>query len=181
MERQELKIPIERVAVLIGTKGAVKKHLEKRLQIHIEVDSKEGDVLVEGEDSVTVYETTQVIKAIGRGFHPDVAQRLLDKEYMMELLNVQEYIGNSKKHMRRVKGRVIGREGRAREMIEDMTDTSISVYGKTVGIIGRIEWVSVARQAMEMLLQGAPHGNVYKWLERKKRDMMRREFEEKDL
>lgn len=178
MDKQELKIPLERVAVLIGKKGEVKKKLEQRMDVDITVDSDEGDIIVDGEDSVAVYETAQVIKAIGRGFSPDIAQLLFDKEHMMELLNVQDYVGRSKKHMQRMKGRVIGREGRAREMIADITETHISVYGKTIGIIGRIEWVPVARQAMEMLLQGAPHGNVYKWLERKKRDMLRREFEE---
>jgi rRNA processing protein Krr1/Pno1 len=29
-----------------------------------------------------------------------------------------------------------------------------------------------------MLLEGAPHGNVYRWLEDKKREEIRRKFEE---
>ena len=66
-------------------------------------------------------------------------------------------------------------------MIEKMTDTSMSVYGKTIGIIGKLHNVAIARQAVEMLLEGAPHGNVFKWLEVKKRELMKMEFEEEVL
>ncbi|MBL7051408.1 RNA-processing protein, partial [Candidatus Woesearchaeota archaeon] len=58
------------------------------------------------------------------------------------------------------------------------TDTHIVVYGKTIGIVGKLENVSIARQALEMLLEGSPHGNVFKWLDMKKKDLIRREFEE---
>jgi ribosomal RNA assembly protein len=177
MDRKEIKIPIDRVAVLIGKDGEVKKKIESTMKVRIDVDSREGDVLIEGEDSVTVFETIPIIRAIARGFNPELAFELFKDSYSFDLVNITDFVGTSKKHLLRVKGRIIGREGKARKMIEKVTDTSISVYGKTIGIIGKYDSVPVAKQAVEMLLEGAPHGNVFKWLEVKKREMIRREFE----
>ena len=179
MARQELKIPHERVAVLIGVNGSVKKRIEEKMHVKLDIDSEEGDVTIEGKDSITVFECLDVIKAIGRGFNPTIAELLFNEDYMFDLINIQDYIGKSKKVMMRIKGRVIGRDGKARELIEAATDTHIVVYGKTIGFVGEIEKVSIARQAMEMLLEGSPHGNVFNWLDNKKRELIRREFEGK--
>ncbi len=181
MESKELKVPLDRVAVLIGKDGVVKRKIEAAMHVKLLVDSKEGDVVIEGEDSLQVYETQAIVKAVARGFHPDRALLLQDERYSFDLINVQDYVGHSKKRVLRMKGRVIGREGKARKMVEDATDCSISVYGKTIGFIGRVEDVPVARQAMEMLLEGSPHGNVFKWLEIKKQEAIRRRFENKEL
>ena len=48
---------------------------------------------------------------------------------------------------------------------------NISVFGKTISIIGEFENLAVARKAIELLLSGSPHANVYKWLEKRRRDM----------
>jgi ribosomal RNA assembly protein len=178
MDTQELKIPVERVAVLIGVDGSVKKQIEKKMNVRLEIDSKEGDVIISGDDSISVFETIDVVKAIGRGFNPKVAELLFKEGYTFNLMNIQDFVGRSKKDVMRMKGRVIGREGKSRSVIEHATDTSIVVYGKTIGIIGKLENVSIARQALEMLLEGSPHGNVFKWLDLKKKDLIRREFEE---
>lgn len=178
METQELKIPLERVGVLIGRVGEVKKRLEQKMHVHIHVDSSEGDVTISGEDSVTVYDAIAIVKAIGRGFNPSLAELLTSEEYAFELIDIQTYSGPSRKRMERLRGRVIGQEGKARKMIEEMTETHLSVYGKTIGIIGKVEMVALARQAVELLLEGSPHANVYHWLEQKQRDIKRRTFEE---
>jgi len=179
MDTQELKIPVDRIAVLIGKNGDTKRRLEKKMHVEIEVHSQEGDVFIHGEDSVAVFETQNVVKAIARGFNPEIAELLFDENYSFDLLTVPELIGNSKKKMARLKGRVIGQEGKARKMVESLTQCYISVYGKTIGVIGKIEDVPVARQAIEMILEGAPHGNVYKWLEDKRRETIRRRFEDR--
>ena len=69
----------------------------------------------------------------------------------------------------RLKGRVIGSEGKSRNAIEELTETNISVYGKTIGIIGLQQNVASAKKAIESLLSGSPHSNVYRFLERNNR------------
>jgi ribosomal RNA assembly protein len=161
----ELKIPKERIAVLIGKDGSIKQELEEQTESTIHVDSKEGDVRITSENSVNLYILKDIIKAVGRGFNPDVAMSLLKPDYVLELLTLSDYV-KSPNQMLRLKGRVIGKGGKARETMEEFTETSISVYGKTIAIVGFCDYVAVCKKAIESLLSGSPHSSVYKWLEK---------------
>ncbi|MBU0758269.1 MAG: KH domain-containing protein [Nanoarchaeota archaeon] len=172
----ELKIPRERIAVLIGKKGEQKRKLEEETNTEISVDSKEGEIFVKGSDALSLYTTRDIIKAIGRGFNPDVAQLLLKQDYCFEMVNISDYVKPN--HLERIKGRVIGTNGKTRNIIQHLTETFISVYGKTISIIGQIENVATAKRAVESIVQGSPHANVYKWLEKMIKENKRREFEE---
>lgn len=169
----ELKIPKERVAVLIGKNGDVKKGLEADTEICIEVDSNDGDIFLSGKDALGLYTAREVIRAIGRGFNPEIARLLLKQDYIFEYINLNEYTGKSQNTLLRLKGRVIGKEGKARALIEELSEAHLSVYGKTICIIGLPESASVAKRAVGALLRGSTHANVYKWLEKKKREMKR--------
>lgn len=166
----ELKIPQERVAVLIGEHGATKKEIEKATQTEISV-SPEGDVILMGTDGLLLYTTQEIVRAIGRGFNPKIAMQLLKTDYALELIDMKDIAGKSKNTLERIKGRIIGTRGRARREIEHLTNTHISVYGKTVAIIGETADVALARQALAMLLQGSMHKTVYHFLERKRKEM----------
>jgi ribosomal RNA assembly protein len=170
----ELRVPKDRIAVLIGKKGEIKKQIEQETKTKIEIDSKEGDVFVSGEDALGLFNAREVIKAIGRGFNPETAKLLLKGDYVFEVLDLRNFTGKSKLTSIRLKGRVIGEGGRSRKTIEDLTECYISVYGKTISIIGESENVAVARKAVEDLLKGSPHGNVYKGLEKRRRLMKRK-------
>ena len=164
----ELKIPKNRVAVLIGKKGEVKKELEEETKTKINIDSEEGDVFVEGKDAIGLLSVREVIKAIGRGFNPEVAKLLLKQDYAIEIIQIP---GTKKNQFKRIKGRVIGSEGRCRRTIEDLTKCYISVFGKTVSVIGPVERIVFARRAIEMLFQGSPHSKIYKMLEKTQREI----------
>ncbi len=165
----EVKIPHERIAILIGKKGEVKRKLQRLMNVKLKIDSQEGAVRVEGEDSIKAYITKKIVKAIGRGFNPKVAFLLSNEEYEFELIEIKEFSGKSKKTMHRVKARLIGSEGKAWKMIERLTGCQLSVYGKTVGIIGPVDLVDLTRHAVEHLLEGSPHGNVYKFIQDEKK------------
>jgi len=167
----ELRIPKDRIAVLIGKEGNIKKEIESETNTKIKVDSKEGDVFISGEDALGLYSCREVIRAIGRGFNPDIAKLLLKPDYAFEFIDLKEFAGKSKDTLLRIKGRVIGSEGRTRKLMEDLTETYICVYGKTIGIIGLPDYASIARDAVEKLLNGSPHSGVYKFLEKKRRSI----------
>jgi ribosomal RNA assembly protein len=73
----------------------------------------------------------------------------------------------------RIKGRIIGENGRARKNIEEMTNTYISVYGNYVAIIGSYENANIAREAIMMLIEGRQHSTVYKYIEKLMRQVRR--------
>lgn len=174
--RQALKIPKDRVAVLIGEKGQTKREIEQQLSLKLDIDSEEGDVVLRGEDTIKLFTGQELVKAVARGFNPEIAKLLLRTDYMLELLPLQEY-ARSKGQIRRLKGRVIGENGKSRETIEQLSGTYLSVYGKTVGIIGEVEAVNMAQRAIDMLLTGAPHSTVFRILERWRREQVHRELD----
>ncbi len=172
----ELKIPKERIAVLIGKEGKTKKDIEEATKTSLDIDSREGDIFIKGEDGLSIYTAKETITAIGRGFNPEIALLLLKVDYSFELIDLSDFAGKSKNSQLRIKGRIIGTEGKTRRIIEEMTETYLSVYGKTVAIIGSTECVPVARKAIEMLIEGSNHSSVYKWLEKQRRIMKKREL-----
>ena len=172
----ELKIPKERVAVLIGKKGEIKKQIESATKTRLQIDSKEGDVEIRGEDALKLYAAREVVRAIGRGFNPDVAMLLLKSDYGFDIIAIADY-AKTKKDMERLKGRVIGEGGKSRTTIEQITECFICVYGKTIGIIGEFENMVMARRAIETLLAGSPHSGVFRWLEKRQKELKRRGME----
>ncbi len=170
----ELKVPKSRVAVIIGKEGSVKKEIEEATKTKLNIDSKEGDVFVSGEDAIGLFTAREIIKAIARGFNPELAKLLLKPDYILEVIDISEYVDKSKDAMLRLKGRVIGKEGKSRKLIEELTECNISVFGKTISVIGLPELAACAHHAVESLLRGSTHANVYKWLEKRRRELKRR-------
>ena len=172
------KIPKERIAILIGKEGEVKKQIEEATKTKIDVDSKEGDVTISGTDGLQLYDAREVVRAIGRGFNPEVGLELLNVDIALEVIDIRDFAGKNTTTLVRLKGRVIGKEGKSRRVLEDLTETNISVYGKTVGVIGQVETLFLARRAIEMLLKGSTHANVYKWLEKQRTRLKRKDLVE---
>jgi len=170
MTTQEMKVSAARIGVLIGKSGSTKREIEEKTGISLLIDSEEGMVTIEGEDPIAVITAQSVVQAIGRGFSPERAFRLLDDEDMMlDIINLAD-LTDTTRQLERLRGRIIGKAGTSRAQIEDLTNTEISVHGKTVAIIGLPDQVETARKAVEMLVQGVPHENVYGFLDRKKKE-----------
>ncbi len=175
-----LKIPRERVGVVIGKNGIAKEEIEKTTQTRIDIDSETGSVSIDpredAEDPLSVWKARYVVKAIGRGFNPEIALKLKDDNMILDIINLPDYVGKSKKAILRQKGRIIGKEGRTRDIITDMTGVDISIYGKTVALLGDMETIQIAKEAVEMILNGSQHKSVYAFLERKKKDIRMKHF-----
>ncbi len=147
-------IPEERKAVLIGREGRAKREIENKTGTKITV---RDDIEIRGEP-LNIMKAREIIRAIGRGFSPGHALRLLDEDFRLSVIPVK----GSPKRMKRLLSRVIGRRGLARERIEELTGCCISVYGKTISIIGTWEETEKARKAVEEILEGKQHPHVYR-------------------
>ncbi len=169
---QEVKIATSRVGVLIGKGGATKKELEAKTHTTITIDSKEGLVKVEGSDENTIplLRAVEIINAINCGFSPERAFEMIeDEDLLLDIIDLSRVADNPQK-LDRLRGRIIGKDGRAREQIENMTEVDLSVFGHTVALIGYPEQMKVARAAIDMLIEGVPHENVFAFLDRKKKE-----------
>ncbi|MEM3737031.1 MAG: KH domain-containing protein [Candidatus Bathyarchaeia archaeon] len=170
-----MKIPEERVGVLIGPKGSFKRKIEKLCNVNLVVSSDTGVVEFEPSsapsDPTAIFKLQNVISAIGHGFSSTKALCLLEDDVLFEIIDLRDYVGRSKADLERLMGRLIGRSGKARRILEENTDTHISIYGHTVAIIGRPKEVEVARSAIQRLIGGSEHRTVYQYLSRVRREL----------
>jgi ribosomal RNA assembly protein len=177
-----VRIPKERVGVLLGPDGKVKKYIEDKLTVKLEVDSELGDVNItlgeKAADPSVLFRARDVVSAIGRGFAPEHAFRLIrDENAVFDVVDLREIFGRSESDIKRIKGRIIGMEGKTRRIIEELSEADIVVYGHTVGIIGTFEQANIARTAIQMLIDGCQHHSVYKYLAKKRREMKKEKLE----
>lgn len=177
-----IKIPEERVGVLIGPDGSMKKLIEEKSRSLLEIDSETGTVTIESsEDPLMAMRVSDLVRAIGRGFSPERALVILDDEMLMlDVMDLSKMVG-TKSDMARLKGRIIGKDGKTREIMEKLSGSKVSVYGKTIALLGYPEQIRVSRAAIEMLLDGAPHGNVYSFLEKKHQELAKEELKDKSV
>ncbi|MDH3364496.1 MAG: KH domain-containing protein [Thermoplasmata archaeon] len=171
MTRQSVKVPRERIGVLIGKDGGVKAKVENQTGVKMLVDSEEGDVTVDyskAEDPSAVLSVMDFITAIGRGFSPEKAMLVLDDDWYLEVIDIRDYVGKKPAHVARMRARVIGTKGKTRRLFEELTGVYMSVYGNTVALIGDTLKLDIARRALDMLLSGSEHSAVYRFLESKR-------------
>ncbi|MDQ2050383.1 KH domain-containing protein [Natronolimnohabitans sp. A-GB9] len=169
---QHVKIPQDRIGVLIGEGGETMREIEAEAEVRLDIDSENGSVAVETVgDPVRGLKAPDIVRAIGRGFAPEAALRLLEDEMMMFDVVDIDAAARNKNDMKRKKGRLIGEGGRTRELMEELTGAEVVIYGSTLGVIGAPQEVDAVRSAAEMLLDGAPHGAVYSFLEEKHNEM----------
>ena len=169
------RVPKDRIAVLIGAKGSTMKSIREACGCQdLFINSETGDVEVTwgqpgSYDPVKAMKLPDVVKAIGRGMAPIAAIRLFDDQHFFEMVDLRDFVGKRSNQQRRVRSRIIGSQGKVRKLIENLTDTEITIYKSTVVIIGEQEGLFAARQAIEMLAGGSEHGSVLGYLEKDRR------------
>jgi len=139
----------------------LKKKLEQALGVKITEDN-EG-LHVEGEE-MNEYVASIILDAIDLGFDPRVALVLRDPDYMIEKMNIKNYVRTSR--VNTVRGRVIGREGKAKRQLAHLTDCEIVVSDSTIAIIGLTEDVDIASKAIRSLIKGSPHISVFQYIKK---------------
>ena len=163
-----IRIPNDRVGALIGKAGNVKSKIEEACYVSLEIDGDNGEVFIRTQgdvEKIQPFKAMEIVTAIGRGFSPEHAMTLLEGENALHVIDLREFAGKSSANVERIKGRIIGEGGRARRNMENLSGTHISVYGRTVSIIGDSSKLRVAVDAISAISSGSMHGAVYTKLE----------------
>lgn len=173
--RMTAVIPKERVGVLVGHAGDTKSTIEAKLFVDLKIDSPSGTVDIgvkpDAPDPSGALQAKDIIIAIGRGFSPERAFKLFNEETALDVIDLHDFFGKNESEIRRIDGRIIGREGKSRRILEELTGASISVSGHTVSIIGNYDAIAMAKDALEKLIKGRQHGTVYKFLKRRRQEL----------
>ncbi|MCL2359562.1 MAG: KH domain-containing protein [Nitrososphaerota archaeon] len=176
-----VRIPQERVGILIGPEGKTKQYIENKLGTKLDVDT-EGSITItlteKASDPSILLKAKDVVTAIGRGFAPEIAFRLIrNEDDIYDMVDLRLIFGRSDSDIKRIKGRIIGTDGKTRKLIEELSEADLVVYGHTVGIIGNFEQADTARNAVQMLIEGCQHHTVYKYLQRKRTEMKKEKLQ----
>jgi len=145
-------------------------------RIKVKIGFGKGQISVSGSE-LNEYLVEKIVQAIDFGFCVDDALLLLREDFVLEFIEVKEY--THRKNLKEVRARLIGTDGKARKTIENLTGSEIVINGNTVGLIVDAEHLDATVQAIESLIQGAKHGNVFAYLE--KQNVSRGKFDEDDL
>ena len=169
-----IKIPDDRIGVLIGKNGKVKREIEEKCKVQIEIDSHNGDAMIssayESLPEMRPFKAIEIISAISKGFSPQRAYRLLsDEDLIFQVIDLKDYTSKSSNAIGRVKGRIIGQNGKSRKTIEELSGAYMSILGHTVALIGEFEEVRLANDAVIMILKGSTHKTVYTMLQQARR------------
>jgi ribosomal RNA assembly protein len=157
---ETILIPQDRIKVIKDR--PVKQKIEKTLSVKI--NFKDNLVEINGE-GIELFQAKNIVKAVARGFSPERAFRLFDEKEVLEII---ELTGLKDKKMKIIKSRLIGTKGKTRIVIEECSGCFISIYGKTVSIIGKYDQINVAKKAIKMIIRGSKHSKVYGFLQQSK-------------
>lgn len=136
-----------------------RKAIEKEYDVKLSFD---GNLVEINGEGLNLFQAKIIAKAIARGFSPKKAFRLFNED---EALEIVELSGMRDNKIKLIRSRMIGTNGKARRMIERFSGCSVSVYGKTISIIGKYEQISIAREAVSMIIRGSKHSKVYGFLQ----------------
>jgi ribosomal RNA assembly protein len=169
-----IRIPRDRIGALVGREGKTKNDIEEISGCMLDIDSTDGDILVtakEDTDPLKVNATGEVVKAIGRGFSPERALYLYNDGFQLVVISLREFARKGSNRINEIKGRIIGRQGKTRQIVEDITDCFVCVYGDTVSLIGDYISMRYALQALQMIIEGKKQRTVYTYLESKAKEL----------
>ncbi|CCC81372.1 KH domain-containing protein [Thermoproteus tenax] len=160
-----IQIPIERKYLENARVWA--RVVSQRYNADVQIDDAASYIIIRPRAGVSVDEILRLqdmARALSFGFSPEDVMRLEGEDYRLDYVDVKEHVG--RQHLHRVLARVIGEGGRAKSTIEALTGTKIAVTDRYVAILGPLNAVSVAKEAIMMLIEGKKHGTVYRYIQR---------------
>jgi len=160
------------------------RSIEEEFRVKVIVDDNRNEVTIIPSDNTNfdqLMKAKSIIEAISYGFDYDDAQNLRNDDYALEVIDLRDYVSDKDKanHINRIKSRIIGEDGRAKRVLQELTDTKIAIGDKYIAILGPYENVRTARDALEMLIKGRQHSTVYKWIQNWRREIRYRELVER--
>lgn len=155
---KNVRISEERADLVKENLGKIEKKTKTKIEL-----SQDNVAKIEGE-ALNVWKAKDIFIAIGRGFTPMKSFELLDDETSLEVINLKRQV-SGRENLERIKGRIIGKDGKCKKNIEKITNSKISIQNKTISIISDSKKIPNIRKGIGMLISGSKHGRVYNYLE----------------
>jgi|TARA_B100002003_G_C14028049_1_gene495603 KH domain-containing protein len=154
------EIYVENLKEVLRSKSRLQKELG------IKLTNKGKNVFVNGPADKE-FVAIEVLEAINLGFSADRALELTQEGFMLQTVHIKDI---TKRHdLERVRARIIGTHGRTLKTLQNLTNCDLAMNDNEIGLIGPIQEMEDAVQAVTSLVQGSKQGNVYGRLERQRK------------
>lgn len=141
--------------------------IEEERNIEIEIFEQEELCKITSDDSILELNAEKAIEAYNIGFSPEESMELFQVGKELHVINLKKLCRN-RKRINEQKGRVIGCNGRTKEIIQELTDTNIVLNGNKIGIVGDVMDVNFSANVITELIDGVPRSRIYKKMEKYK-------------
>ncbi len=132
-------------------------------KIKIKVSFGKEKVNISGNE-LNEFLVERIIQAVDFGFYPEDALLLENENFVLEFIDIKEH--TRRKNLKDVRARVIGTRGKAKKTLERLTGAVLVIKSNQIGVIVDSEHLDTTIQAIESLIHGSNHGNVFSYLER---------------
>lgn len=167
MFNKTIRIPVDRIGSIVGRSGKTKLWIEEKCKVNLDIDSRSGEIHISSDNDLSnPFLAVDLIQSIGHGFSKINASHLLNENNFLSIIDLTQYYKKSSSSISRIKSRVIGQNGKARKVMEEISNTHISVYGHTISIIGSYEQIKLVENAINLLISGAQHKTAYDLLQK---------------
>jgi len=151
------------------------KLIESKIKVKISHNNKSVFEIKGNELDEFICE--EVLRAIDFGFNAEDTLMLKNEDFSLQFVNIKSY--TKKSNLQLIRARLIGREGRAKATIEELTGAIIVIHENKIGIIVDSNHLDAVVQALILIIQGSKHANVFAYLEKQNR--LNRNIDEDDL
>jgi len=165
-------VPPEKARTVLRNGGRIRRLMREHFDVSLAVDEETGGVSVSytPDKAADAYlGVTKIMSAISTGFDEAQIRDMIERDLSFVALDLEEMVGGRASTLTRIKGRIIGEKGRAKQKIESATGCALSIYGNKVGILGPSETTDIAGEAVQRLSSGFQHQTVYRFLESRMR------------
>lgn len=158
---QQLYIPSKRIGLLKKNKSIIKA-VEKQCDCKVTIGP--DDIVEINGEALGEFNAKNILQAFGRGFDIESACKLTDMDYYFTSIDLDS-LSPSEKRKKQIKSRIIGREGRTKKYIEQVSGAKISIFGDTASFLGTIDEVNEAETAVNTLIDGGSFRLAYARME----------------
>jgi ribosomal RNA assembly protein len=141
-----------------------RKKIESKLNIKIKIN---GSNLEISGDEFGIYIAERVIEALEKNFPVHIALLLSEENYMLENLQIKSI--TNRKNLVTIRARIIGKEGKTLKLMSELSDCYITLNDNVVSIIGPVEKIKEAENAVKGLILGSKQTSVFRYLEKSRK------------
>jgi ribosomal RNA assembly protein len=151
------KMICEKFGLIMRNKSVLEEPL------NVEITNRGKEVFIDGAPEEE-YFAEKVVEAINFGFSVQTALLIKKEELIFEILNIKDY--TTRKDLERIRGRIIGKDGKALKVLSSLTGCFFEIKENQVGIIGTPDFIQNAQEGCISIIKGSKHSNVYSHLEK---------------